>query len=135
MRKTVTLLLLVVLFASCCACRTKKKDLKPLLGTTWSMIQIDGMAFDAEDNYYFIINEEGEFNGVGDCNSFMGSYEMDKKGSMIFNSIASTRAMCPNQSAEDNFLKMFSSVDSYSRDGRLLMLLSGDDIVAIFEQE
>lgn len=128
------LTLVVTMLASCCPRAFKSRNRKvPLTETTWVMIQKNGMAFEANDGYSFVMQEDGKFNGRGDCNSLMGEYELNGKKGVKFNSLALTRAMCPNQKAEDEYVRMLSNVDSYTLDVTLLLLYDGDELVAIFE--
>ena len=109
MKTTVRLLLIATLavsVAACCSCRKGRKNAKPLTGTTWSLVEWQGRPFQAKDNYQLVFGtEEGRFGGRGDCNSIMGNYSVTDKGGMKIESVASTRAFCPDQAQEDRFIK------------------------------
>lgn len=136
--KTITWLILLgslIMLASCCSCRRgSSKPSTPLTQTQWTLIQQDGKLVNANDNYYIIIGtEEGRFNGRGDCNSLMGSYTLPADGKIDFQGIASTRAMCADQAAEDRFFKMLEEVDGYEIDDKMLMLYTNGELTAILE--
>ena len=116
MKTTVRLLLIAALavsVAACCSCRKGRKNAKPLTGTTWSLVEWQGRPFQAKDNYRLVFGtEEGRFGGRGDCNSIMGNYSVTDKGGMKIESVASTRAFCPDQAQEDRFIKELDRIDS-----------------------
>lgn len=128
------LALVVSMLSSCCPCAFKSRNKAvPLTETSWVMIQKNGMAFDAKDGYSFVMQEDGTFSGRGDCNQLSGEYILEGKMGVKFNSLALTQAMCPDQEAEDEFVRMLSKVDAYSLDVTLLLLFEGDELLAIFE--
>ena len=120
MKTTVRLLLIAALavsVAACCSCRKGRKNAKPLTGTTWSLV------------------EEGRFGGRGDCNSIMGNYSVTDKGGMKIESVASTRAFCPDQAQEDRFIKELDRIDSYRIDGDLLMLMRDGELLMVMQAQ
>ena len=124
-----------ILITSCCSCRKNTgKASAPLVGTQWTLIQLDGKLVQANGNYFLTLNEEeGRINGRGDCNSFAGSYTLPASGGIQMSGIVSTRAFCPNQQQEDRFLKVLGAIDRYEVDGKLLMLYTNNELTAVLE--
>ncbi len=129
--KWVVSVALTAALASCCGCRKNKSSIS-LNGTQWHLIQLGGENI-TSDNYLMTLGADGHISGVGDCNRFAGSFTQNLKQLKIANNLVSTRKMCLNQSREDKFLKMLSSIDSYSIDGNRLVLIKNGDVQAIFE--
>ena len=81
------------LAAGCCKCRSyQKKNRRPLVGTEWQLIQLDGRAIKPEEGKFYVmfLAEENRFAGVGACNRLMGKYETTDKGALRIGPIAST---------------------------------------------
>ena len=109
MKTTVRLLLIAALavsVAACCSCRKGRKNAKPLTGTTWSLVEWQGRPFQAKD-----------------------------KGGMKIESVASTRAFCPDQAQEDRFIKELDRIDSYRIDGDLLMLMRDGELLMVMQAQ
>ena len=130
MKTTVRLLLIAALavsVAACCSCRKGRKNAKPLTGTTWSLVEWQGRPFQAKDNYRLVFGT--------DCNSIMGNYSVTDKGGMKIESVASTRAFCPDQAQEDRFIKELDRIDSYRIDGDLLMLMRDGELLMVMQAQ
>ena len=127
--------MLVLLMVGCCSCRKGHKTVdKPLAGTEWVLVEWNGAPFKADNNYTLVLDKASDrFGGRGDCNSIMGTYTFSDKGRLTLESVASTRAMCPNQKQEDQFLKDLSRIDAYTLDGDLMLLLSGGEMLMVFK--
>ena len=92
------------LAAGCCKCRSyQKKNRRPLIGTEWQLIQLDGRAVKPEEGKFYVmfLAEENRFAGVGACNRLMGKYETTDKGALRIGPIASTMMACPGMEQED----------------------------------
>ena len=64
------------LAAGCCKCRSyQKKTRRPLVGTEWQLIQLNGRAVKPEEGKFYVmfLAEENRFAGVGACNRLMES--------------------------------------------------------------
>ena len=94
------------LAAGCCKCRSyQKKNRRPLIGTEWQLIQLDGRAVKPEEGKFYVmfLAEENRFAGVGACNRLMGKYETTDKGALRIGPIASTMMACPGMEREHAF--------------------------------
>lgn len=115
--------------ASCCSCRKTKAPL--VADSRWELIEINSSVIDrtADSNKYTLyLGPDKSYNGVGDCNRYFGTYEMDKNEYTIeFSMPASTRMMCPDQASETGFLQMLGNVKKYKLDGDVLTLIGAND--------
>ena len=94
--KSILLIALAVMMASCCACRKGKKVVdKPLTATKWELVELNGQQIKTNDNYYIMLSDtSNNFNGRGDCNSLMGNYTLDSEtGKLKLNAIGSTLSL------------------------------------------
>lgn len=136
--KFAKLALIIVLAAgisSCCSCRKgKSRDTVSLTGTKWQLTQLAGAPVSStiEDSYTLELGTDKRVSGKGNCNRVTGSYELPGTGKIKFNGMASTRMMCPDQQTEDKFLKELGSADSYTIDGKMLMLLREGETIMVF---
>ena len=85
MNKLVCSLLAIVLVVCCCCCKSSKKCAKtekyPLVGTHWSLVAVEGMeiSHDFAMRPYVTFDSTGGVYGNLGCNSFFGTYEINKK--------------------------------------------------------
>lgn len=138
MKRSFLILVAATLFVatSCCHCASRSREVKPLAGTDWHLVQIMGRDVDkAADSYNLLFSADGNISGVGDCNRLMGSYKTDDKRTLKMGQLASTRMMCHDQQSEDEFMQMLSRVTHYEMDGDMMLLLSDGELVAIFKAQ
>ena len=138
MKKVFYMTLIVAVAAlaltDCCPCRKTRKSAKPLTGTTWHLIQLEGrdVNFDAE-MFNVTFGEDGKFNGRGACNSFGGNYKADTaKETLEIGTVAATRALCPDIEVEQKLFNELDGATHYEIDGSMLLLLKDGEIRAIF---
>lgn len=75
------------------------------------------------ENYTILLKEKGDLKARLDCNRGGGNYEIDQN-KMKMEILFSTRAMCPEDSLDQKFIKDLSHVQSFfMRDGQLYMEL------------
>lgn len=130
--KWLAALSMVFILAGCCSCRKNKSSRIPLVGTEWKLTQLGGESVVSE-MYRMTLSEDGRITGVGDCNRFNGAYTLKDKTLEISQNMAVTRIFCPDQEREDRFFNMMFEIDTYSIDGRKLMLIRDGNVLAIFE--
>ena len=124
------------LAAGCCKCRSyQKKNRRPLIGTEWQLIQLDGRAVKPEEGKFYVmfLAEENRFAGVGACNRLTGAYKTDGKRTLKIGPLAATMMACPGMDEEEAFTKMLESVTHYDMDGPMLLLLSDGELRAVFQ--
>lgn len=134
--KTTLALLLAALLTGCCACRSyQKKNRRPLIGTEWQLVQLNGQSITPEEGKFSItlLAAEKRLSGVGACNRLMGSYDATENGTLKIGPLASTRMACPGMEQEQTFTKVLESATHYDMDGPLMILLSDGEVRAVFQ--
>ena len=134
--KIAALAAVAALAAGCCSCRSyQKKNRRPLIGTEWQLIQLDGRAVKPEEGKFTLtfLAEENRIAGIGACNRIMGRYEATEKGALKIGPLASTMMVCPGMEQEDAFTKALESTTHYDMDGPMLLLLSDGELRAVFQ--
>lgn len=135
MRKLTLILVTALLLGSCCSsCRWRYKNAKPLEGTVWHLVQLEGVDRQLPDDSFNIILNEGALGGRGACNSLLGQYVLDGKSSLRFSALGSTKMLCPeNEDLEMAMLRVLDATTNYDIDYDLLMLLHDGTIKAVFK--
>ena len=124
----------LLLLAGCCNCRQSSRLNKPLVGTTWQLVQIMAHDISAEgDSYTLLLHDNGTVTAVGDCNRITATYRMTVSRELGFSNIGSTRRMCKNQELENDFVEMLKSVTHYEMDADMMLLLSNGTLVGIMK--
>ena len=123
--------LAVILLSGCCACRKGKNNL-PLEGQQWQLVRMMGRDYTFEKGQFtFRFGEDGIFAGRGACNQLSGGYTTSPTGALSFDSLGSTRMMCPDQATESEFTALLERITHYEVDGSLLLLLSNGEMQAV----
>ena len=130
--KITVLLAVVLLVASCCPCRKGKNNL-PLAGTQWQLVRMMGQDYAFEDGKFVFTFDDGNFSGIGACNRMMGQFATSTTGALKFQSIASTKMMCPNAELETKFSQILDQATHYEVDGNLLLILSNGEMQAVLQ--
>ncbi len=143
----VALLVVVTVFSSCCPCRkTTNKNHKPLNGTEWVLVQMEGKnvteAFENEGNPRIVFGNDNSFGGFSGCNSMGGKYNLtpseapsqkDIAGKIKLADIMSTKRYCPNDHIEMALIKALSEVDAFTIEGEKLFLFKNGELKLVFE--
>ncbi len=139
MRTLYRILALTAAFAvlvGCCNCRSyQRKNQRPLIGTTWQLIQLGGEKYQPSSDHYTLTLHADEqlLSGVGDCNRLTGRYAEGENRALHFTQLASTRMLCPDGAKEARYLEALEKTTHYDMDGPLLMLFSNGDLVAVMQ--
>ena len=124
------------LAAGCCKCRSyQKKNRRPLIGTEWQLIQLDGRAVKPEEGKFTVtlLAEGNRLTGVGACNRLTGAYKTDGKRTLKVGPLAATMMACPGMEQEDAFTKALEATTHYDMDGPMLLLLGDGELKAVFQ--
>lgn len=127
---------LAALMAGCCHCRSyQKKTRRPLVGTEWQLIQLDGETIQPREGCFTVTlsAENGQLSGVGACNRLSGTYRSDEKRSLRIGPLAATRMACPDLEREQAFIEALESATHYDMDGPMLLILSDGELRAVFQ--
>ncbi len=125
----------VALTAGCCNCRSyQKKTRRPLVGTEWQLIQLEGRNVKADPGTFTLrLDDGGNVSGMGACNHLMGSYSTGERRALKIGPLASTKMACPNLGQEQQFLRAIEATTHYDMDGPMLLLLSNGELRAVFQ--
>ncbi len=75
----------LVAITGCCNCTSRSREVKPLVGTDWHLVQIMGRDVQKPaDSYTITFGQDGRLNGVGDCNRLMSEYKTDDSRKLTF---------------------------------------------------
>ena len=113
-------------------------DSMPLLGTTWTLTELDAHApvsTTANNPAQLVLDgSQNRYSGSSGCNRLTGTIEL-KGDSLNFGAGASTMMACsePLMQQEQAFTKMLESVTGYRISGKTLELLAGNKTVAKFK--
>lgn len=124
------------LAAGCCNCRSyQKKTRRPLAGTEWQLVQLEGRSVEAKPGAYTLILDaaDGHVSGTGACNRLMGSYATGERRALKIGPLATTKMACPDLDQEQQFLRALESTTHYDMDGPMLLLLSDGELRAVFQ--
>lgn len=135
-------LLMITVFATSCKC-TKDTDSntnqnlsstdmdKRITDKQWKLVELEGQEVTQVENQnkdqYFMLNtEENRIQGFSGCNTFNGTYELEKGNRIHFSQLASTMMACPDVDVnESEFLKVFDQADNYNITDDTLILNVG----------
>ena len=127
------MLLLAALIIGCCPCRFSRKNAKPLIGTTWHLIQLLGQDVHFKNGTFDItFGDDNRLTGIGACNNFSASYSTTANEGIDVGTIASTRMFCPESETEQKLFRELDDATHFEIDGAMLLLLNNGEIRAIF---
>ena len=118
--------------------KAEKVDSMPLLGTTWTLTELDGHApVSTTGNHpaqLVLDGSQNRYSGSSGCNRLTGTIELEGD-SLNFGAGASTMMACPEllMKQEKAFTNMLQSATGYRISGKTLELLAGNKIVAKFK--
>ncbi len=133
MKKFLVILCSAFVFMMC-----KEKPGLDLKGTSWQVVEINGSTIDIKsmtDSTSFTImftqqDSSTIVNGRGDCNRFFGSYQLDTlQKTITFGQMGMTRALCPNDQVEQQFMTTLHSADHYDIENEVLYFCKGTEKV------
>ena len=105
---------------------TKKSYSSTVTDVRWELTELDGKLvsqYPAQNKEaYIMLKTDGTIEGTGGCNGMGGNYSLASGGKISFSNLISTKMACPDMTLESDFHKALESVDSYSTDGKMLML-------------
>lgn len=137
MRVIIALLCAVLLGGCCSQCRQKQKNAKPLTGTTWHLVQLEGQDVQLpSDTFNLVLSEDGSLSGVAACNRLLGQYTTTPKLGISFGQVGTTMMLCPeNGELETRFVQLLGGITHYDIDFDTLVLLQDGVIKALLRAE
>ncbi|WP_300109613.1 META domain-containing protein [uncultured Alistipes sp.] len=133
--KAMLMIVVAIGTMACCHCKkAQRSDNKPLIGTEWQLVQMDGRGVSVEaDLFTVVFGQENRLSGLGACNRLTGDYEATETGALKIGELASTRMACPGMDRERAFFKMLTEATHYEIDGPMLMILTNGELKAVFQ--
>lgn len=125
-----------LLLSGCCQkCRkSREAATRPIQGTVWHLIQLDGQPIYAPDKYELTFLADGRIAGIGECNRFFGPYQvLNANGEIKIGPVASTMMACLDPNSETQFFQTLEKVHLYQLDDKNLYLFVDNKIKAVFE--
>ncbi|MFC4259785.1 META domain-containing protein [Marinobacter lacisalsi] len=99
----------------------------PLTNTYWKLMSLKGTEVDvprgAQGEPHMIFRDDGKVNGFSGCNRFVGEYTV-RGANLLFDSMASTKMACPDDSFETPLYEVFSQTAGVFLEGKVLKLLN-----------
>lgn len=120
---------------------TKSKMIdNPITEKYWKLKTLEGkdvvMAENQEREIYFTLKtDDNRIQGFSGCNTFSGSYTIEKGNQIRFDQLATTMKICPDVEVNDSdVLNVFNIADNYTINGDTLTLNVGRRApLAVFE--
>lgn len=134
--KIAALLLATAFAAGCCHCRSyQKKTRRPLAGTEWQLVQLDGQGVKPAEGRFTLtlLTQENRVAGVAACNRIAGTYRAGEKNALDIGPLATTRMACPDPKREQAFVEALEATTHYEMDGPMLLLLCNGELRAVFQ--
>lgn len=139
MRKHVFSLMALTLILVCC-CKTSNKNVKsenyPLIGTQWNLVALEGEEITKQFALrpFMTFDSTGAVQGNLGCNTFFGSYEINKKHKMTFSYQGATKRLCQKMDVEKQFINALKrDINQYQIKGKELILFADKEEVLRFE--
>lgn len=123
---------------SACSSISPAKDDSPdyasetVEGITWYLAGLgqETMSQPVERRPHLLLDAEASsFSGFSGCNRFTGRYELDGANLSLGNAAVTRMACADSMALEDRFLAMLGRVNSWKRDGELLVFLDESQAV------
>ena len=139
MQKIIFPLIAMTLVLSCCGCKTSKRSVGdehyPLVGTQWNLTRLDGAEIGADFvlRPFITFDTAGAVQGNLGCNSFFGTYSINKKHKMTLEFEGATKRLCKQMEVEKQFMQALKrDITRYEIEGEELILFAGDKEVMRF---
>ncbi len=133
--KNLLIIAFAALVAGCCPCHNAAKATKPLVGTTWKLIQVEGRTFAAGDGYYVVLWDNLKMTGKTAHSDLVGQYATTDAGRLQFSAVACRDTDCDYNEQEQKFIDILLSVDHYQMDGELMLTFRNGEMIAAFEAQ
>lgn len=134
MKKIIYPIAAIMLILGCCCCKTSKKNVSngkyPLIGTQWNLMALEGEEIGADFALrpFITFDSAGNIKGNLGCNSFFGTYSVNKKQKMTLEFQSASKRLCQQMSVERRFIKALKQeIVRYKIQGDELTLFAADD--------
>ncbi|WP_299382311.1 META domain-containing protein [uncultured Lacinutrix sp.] len=139
------IILLAIIMISIMSCNSEKKTNSEVISDTitekyWKLKTLNGREVTMVENqtretYFILKSEDNRLKGFAGCNTFGGTFTLEKGNSIRFTNVLSTLMACPDVVVnETEFLKVFNLADHYTIKDDVLSLNIGKRApLAVFE--
>ena len=139
------IILLVIIMISIMGCNSEKKTDTEVISDTitekyWKLKTLNGREVTMVENqtretFFILKSEDNRLKGFAGCNTFGGTFILEKGNSIRFTNLLSTLMACTDVDVnETEFLKIFNLADSYTIKDDVLSLNIGKRApLAVFE--
>jgi len=107
----------------------------------WTLAVLEGIEVhklnESDQDIHFTLNpKDNRVNGFSGCNTFMGTYTLEKGNRIKFSKMASTRRACPEADInESEVLNIFELADNFTlKDGKLMLNVAKRAPLAVFKK-
>ena len=139
MRNYVITFVAATLILSGSGCKTSKKSVSdehyPLVGTQWNLVKLEGaeIGVDFALRPFITFDTADNIQGNLGCNTFFGTYSVNKKHKMTLEFRGATKRLCQNMGVERKFMQALKrDITRYEIVGEELVLFAGDQEVMRF---
>jgi heat shock protein HslJ len=103
----------------------------------WVLIDMKGVPVQQSgtrrDAFLEFMPTEKKFTGNGGCNRINGSYSLEKKNTLRFGEVLSTKMSCEDINFENALVSTLAEVNRYESTGSTLLLKDDNKVLLIFE--
>ena len=135
--------LILILMLPAAGCRSSKPTpdagfgggSEKLFAHRWALTEADGQPVTptgAEKDAHLLFFLPNRVFGSTGCNRLTGTFDLSGENRIKFSPLATTRMTCPDADAETRFVKAMSLVDTYSVTDSVLLLRTGQAVMARF---
>ncbi len=122
MFRFIALVAVAALMTGCCFCkRYERKYGKPLQGTPWTLVQMDGQAV---DRHYLLVLDANKGLTISGFEELSATYDHNRDGKIDFTFV---------RPATSALTAKLEATDGYKMNGPFLMLTSAGEMWALFE--
>lgn len=107
----------------------------PLQKTHWKLVELSGKEIPKNataEEMFIVFKVDSTVSGNGGCNTFSGTYSLEKNSQISFGEMVRTNVLCPAVDFERTYLNALSKTDHYKITGDTLSLLNQLVITAKF---
>jgi heat shock protein HslJ len=134
MKSTIVTAAIVLSFVSC----SPKMSADAGWGNQrWVLIDMKGVPVQQSgtrrDAYLEFMPTEQKFTGNGGCNRINGNYSLEKKNTIRFGEVLSTKMSCEDINFENALVSTLAEVNRFEATGNTLLLKDDNRVLLIFE--
>jgi heat shock protein HslJ len=125
MKRSVSAAAIILLFLISCKSAKLTDPDTSVLDKYWKLLEIktNPVQNAAKEPHLVLRSAENRVAGNGGCNSFFGTYQLEKGNQIRFSQIGATKMACENMLEESAYFQVFRTSRSYKKTGNELLLI------------